>query len=197
MSSIRSVYLNSNLSVSNRVIQLLESKGCEIAFGIPGGAMASLFNDLNNSQQIKTILCQHEGSAAYMAAGYSLTNPNLRIPILFATSGPGITNLITGIATAWTEGVPLFVLTGNVGLATEGKFAAQDSFPQGIDCEKLLAPVVLKTQILRSAENLDSIFEELWQLMEKNRLPVHLNIPRDTAMSQCKSENKNEATHEL
>lgn len=177
-----------NLSVSKRVVQLLESKGCQFAFGVPGGAMASLFNELNQSKVIETVLCQHEGSAAYMATGYSLSNPEMRIPIVYATSGPGITNLITGVATAWTEGVPLFVLTGNVGLATEGKYAAQDSFPEGLDCEKLLAPIVLETKVLRSPNNIDEVFEALWKKMCQQRLPVHLNIPRDIAMAQIPME---------
>ncbi len=175
-----------NLTVSKRVIQFLETKGCQVAFGVPGGAMASLFNELNQSHSIKTVLCQHEGSAAYMATGYALTHPEMRIPIVYATSGPGITNLITGIATAWTEGVPLFVLTGNVGLSTEGKYAAQDSFADGLDCERLLAPVVLKTEILRNPEKVDDVLASLWKMMTLKRLPVHLNIPRDVAMSQVK-----------
>lgn len=171
------------MRVSDVIVKTLEQLGVKVAFGIPGGTIATLANALSQSKLIQTILTQHECGAAYMALGYSsyTQGKNNEMGLCFGCSGPGVTNLITGVASAYEERIPIFVLTGNISTQFIGKGAAQDSFESGIHALQMYQSITAKTVILKSNENVVDIVKELYALAIKEKKPVHLNVPTDIA----------------
>ena len=153
--------------------------GYRTAFGIPGGGIASIFAALG--RRLRVVLSQHEGGAAYMAMGHSLATAGREVGLCFGTSGPGITNLITGIAAAWEEKVPLFVLTGNVSTELVGKGAAQDAYPDGLDAVGMLKPVTERSVTAMTADQIIPLAVELHDLAVRTSRPVHLNVPVNLA----------------
>lgn len=163
------------------VVQALEKVGAQWAFGITGGPFAAVFHSLSNSQKIRVVLTQHETSAGYMALGsYLFSNPR-RIPIVFSTSGPGATNIITGVAAAFEEKVPLFLLTGNVAKDLRHKRPAQDSFSSGTNAIHMFEPVTHATKVLDSLQDLDQLIFSLYETALQKSGPVHLNVPAHVA----------------
>ena len=161
------------------LIDALCALGYRTAFGIPGGGIASIFAALGG--RLRVVLSQHEGAAAYMALGQSLATAGREVGLCFATSGPGITNLITGVAAAWEEQVPLFVLTGNVSTDLIGKGAAQDAYPGGLDAVAMLRFVTARSVTAMTADRIVPLAAELHHLALRARRPVHLNVPVNLA----------------
>jgi acetolactate synthase-1/2/3 large subunit len=168
-------------SNAGALIDALAGLGYRTAFGIPGGAIASVFAALSGHAGIRTVLSQHEGGAAYMAMGQSLVSGGREVGLCFATSGPGITNLITGVAAAFEEQVPIFVLTGNVSTALIGKGAAQDAYPGGTDAVGMLRPVTARSVSAMKATDIVPLAIELHREALASRRPVHLNVPVNLA----------------
>ncbi|MDD4048446.1 MAG: thiamine pyrophosphate-binding protein, partial [Clostridia bacterium] len=112
------------------LVKCLEEEGVEVTFGYPGGAALDIFDVLRESKQIKNILVRHEQGAAHAANGYARTSGKTGVCI--ATSGPGATNLITGIATAYMDSVPIVVITGQVATGMVGTDAFQEVDITGI-----------------------------------------------------------------
>ena len=164
-------------SWSDFIALTLAQLGARSAFGIPGGPIADLFQAFSRSKEIRTVLCQHEAGAAFAAMGHTLYSPTGALGVCFGTSGPGLTNLITGVAAAHQERVPIFVITGNVSTDVLGKGAVQDSFHTGIDGLRMLESVVCASVSLTGHEDPSKVVTELYQKALKERLPVHLNIP--------------------
>ena len=106
------------------LLTALEKDGVEVVFGLPGGANLPIYDALVDSR-LRHILVRHEQSAAHMADGYARTKR--KVGVCFATSGPGATNLITGIATAYADSSPVLAVTGQVALAMIGKDAFQET----------------------------------------------------------------------
>jgi acetolactate synthase I/II/III large subunit len=172
-----SLILNADL-----VVKTLEDLGIKAAFGIPGGPVLALYNSLCASRTIKTTLCQHECGAAYMALGRSICRQDDNdIGLCFATAGPGATNLITGVAAAYSEKVPLFVLTANISTEHKGKCAVQDSFESGIDILSIFSKICGMSVSIKQTDNIASTIKELYNFAKNNRCPVHLNIPMNIA----------------
>lgn len=169
------------------IIKILESLGIRSAFGVTGGAIVTIFGALSESTQIETIHAQHEGSAAYMALGRGLVSRGTDLPLIYATAGPGILNLASGLAAAWEECVPILAITGNVSRSLFGKGAAQDSSPLGIDAVKALAPVTAESVMVERSEDLIPTLLRLVDLARRTRKPVHLNVPVDLASSPAPS----------
>ena len=167
--------------VADEIVEVLEDCGVEYAFGIPGGAIVSIFDALSRSKKIKVILTQHECSAAYMAMGRTMASYGKKIGVCFSTAGPGITNLITGVATAYEERVPIFVLTGNVSSDLIGRGAAQDAYWSGVDAVKMLKLVTSDSQIVFERGELEQEIHRMFSLCKKKFLPVHLNVPVNLA----------------
>jgi acetolactate synthase-1/2/3 large subunit len=161
------------------LVDALRALGYRTAFGIPGGGIASIFAALGG--RLRVVLSQHEGAAAYMALGQSLATAGREVGLCFGTSGPGITNLITGVAAAWEEQVPLFVLTGNVSTDLIGKGAAQDAYPGGLDGVAMLQPVTARSVTAMTAAQIVPLAAELHHLALRTRRPVHLNVPVNLA----------------
>jgi acetolactate synthase-1/2/3 large subunit len=168
-------------SQAQALVGVLERLGYRTAFGIPGGAIAGIFAALSGRTSLRVVLSQHEGGAAYMAMGQSLATAGRRIGLCFATSGPGITNLITGVAAAFEEQVPMFVLTGNVSTDLIGKGAAQDAFPGGTHAVGMLQSVTARSVTAMTARDIVPLAIELHEEALRSRRPVHLNVPVNLA----------------
>jgi thiamine pyrophosphate-dependent acetolactate synthase large subunit-like protein/aspartate/tyrosine/aromatic aminotransferase len=175
------------VSQAQALVRALEDLGYRRAFGIPGGAIAGLYAALARSS-IRTILTQHEGGAAYMAMGQSLATAGREVGLCFGTSGPGITNLITGVAAAFEEQVPMFVLTGNVSTELAGKGAAQDATPGGIDAVGMLRAVTARSVTAAAARDIVPLAVELHEAAVRARRPVHLNVPVNLAAAPAGGE---------
>ena len=117
------------------VIECLKEQGVDTVFGYPGGAILNVYDELyKHSHEIKHVLTSHEQGASHAADGYARATG--RVGVCLATSGPGATNLVTGIATAYMDSVPMVALTCNVGVSLLGK----DSF-QEIDIAGITTPI--------------------------------------------------------
>ncbi|MBN1114868.1 MAG: thiamine pyrophosphate-binding protein [Oligoflexia bacterium] len=165
---------------SELIVRTFEHLGIRSAFGIPGGPLTPLYNSLCASKVISTTLCQHEGGAAYMALGRSVCRKNDNdIGLCFSTAGPGATNLMTGVAAAFEERVPIFVLTANPSTKHKGKGANQDSFETGINIVSMFSHITCKSVMLEQGHNIVGIINGLFKTAKKQKKPAHLNIPMD------------------
>ena len=171
--------MSARRSYADELVAALCGLGYQTAFGIPGGGIASIFAAMG--RRLRVVLCQHEGGAAYMAMGQSLATAGREVGLCFGTSGPGITNLITGVAAAWEERVPLFVLTGNVSTDLIGKGAAQDAYPGGLDGVAMLQPVTARSVTAMAVDQIVPLAAELHYLALRSSRPVHLNVPVNLA----------------
>lgn len=154
------------------IVKFLENKGVDIIFGYPGGQVLFLYDVLGRSS-IKHILTRHEQGAVHAADGYARVTG--RPGVCFATSGPGATNLVTGIANAYLDSVPLIAITGQVGLASIGR----DSF-QEADIMGITMPVTKHSYLIKEIEDLPAILDEAWNVAVSNCPgPVLIDIPRD------------------
>src|SRR5687767_11686589 len=128
--------MTSNLSPTSAARQLIDvliSQGVNTFFGIPGGPICPLFEAIRLHPQAKLIESRHETHAAFAAALYYRSSG--KIPAVVVTAGPGVTNAVTGIASANLERVPMLIITGDVPWSSDGRCLAQDSGPNGIHTE--------------------------------------------------------------
>lgn len=126
-------------AAARRLVQALIARGVDTFFGVPGGPICPFFEALRLEPAVRLVESRHESHAAFAAAGYYRVSG--KVPGVVVTSGPGITNTMTGIASAYLEQVPMLVVMGDVAWANHGGRLAQDSGPEGIDAERLLAPI--------------------------------------------------------
>lgn len=154
--------------------------GAKVAFGIPGGAISSIYDSMAKILP-KVVLTQHESGGAYLGIGYKNFNKASDIPICFATAGPGATNLITGVACAYSEKIPLFVVTGNISTENNLKGALQDSTDTGVDVARMFESITAKSMTLKSSNQIAPVTKYLYELAQSTRLPVHLSIPINIA----------------
>lgn len=123
-----------DFEVADLIVSYLEQLGIEYVFGVPGGAIEPLYNALARSQRRggpRPVLARHESGAAFMADGYARETG--KIGVCCATSGPGATNLLTGVACAYDNGVPMLAITGQPALPSFGKKALQESACTGVN----------------------------------------------------------------
>ncbi len=154
------------------IIQFLEKKGVDLIFGYPGGAVLFLYDVLGKSS-IKHILTRHEQGAIHGADGYARVTG--KTGVCFATSGPGATNLVTGIANAYLDSVPLLVITGQVGVDSIGR----DSF-QEADIVGITMPIVKHNYLVKELADLPAVLEEAWNVAKRGRPgPVLIDIPKN------------------
>jgi len=113
------------MTVADLILKYLVNEGVEYVFGISGAALNNFLVAFNRNPRIKTVVTKHEGGAAFMADGYARVRGGLGA--CFATSGPGATNLVTGVATSYTDNTPVIVFTGQVATTDYGKGTFQDS----------------------------------------------------------------------
>jgi len=163
------------------LIDNLIQNGVEYIFGYPGGAILPIYDELyfwENSNLIKHILVRHEQSAAHAADGYARSSN--KIGVCFATSGPGATNLVTGIANAYMDSIPLLVITGQVSKPFIGTDAFQETNIFGITL-----PIVKHSYAIRDVNTLPQIISEACFLAQNGRPgPVLIDIPKDIGLEK-------------
>jgi acetolactate synthase I/II/III large subunit len=165
-------------NVADLILKYLEREGVEYIFGISGAALNPFLAAFNRNPKIKAVLTKHEGGAAFMADGYARVKGSLGA--CFATSGPGATNLVTGVATAYTDNIPIVVLTGQVSTADYGKGTFQDSTSEGVDSVAIFNPITkYSSMILSRFKADDEIREAIRIALTGRRGPVHLSMPKD------------------
>lgn len=166
------------LSGAQIVIECLAEQGVDTVFGYPGGAALYIYDELyKNAHRIRHILTSHEQSAAHAADGYSRSTG--KTGVVIATSGPGATNLVTGIATAYMDSVPLVAITCNVATNLIGK----DSF-QEVDITGITMPITKHSYIVRSVDQVAAAVREAFVLASSGRNgPVLIDIPRDVTVA--------------
>ena len=159
-------------------LRYLEAEGVEYIFGVPGTTMVPLFAALKQQTAIKPILTKHEEGAAFMADGYARVSG--KPGVCYSTSGPGVTNLITGVATAYADNVPIIVITGQVPTTIYGKGTYQDSTKGGVDSVAMLDPITkLSTMILSKYKVPDVLREAFRTALSGKQGPVHISYPKD------------------
>ncbi len=162
------------------VIEEIVKQGTTTVFGYPGGTVLPIYDELyKNSHRINHVLSAHEQGAAHAADGYARASG--KAGVVIATSGPGATNLVTGIANAHLDSIPLVAITGNVAVSLLGK----DSF-QEVDIGGITQPIVKHNFVVRHIEDLEHIMEEAFRIAEEGRKgPVLVDIPKDIQTAQC------------
>ncbi len=162
------------LNGSQILIECLKEQGVDTVFGYPGGAILNVYDELyRHSDEITHILTSHEQGASHAADGYARATG--RTGVCFATSGPGATNLVTGIATAYMDSVPVVAITCNVGVPLLGK----DSF-QEIDIVGVTLPITKHNFIVKDVNRLADTIREAFRIANEGRPgPVLIDIPKD------------------
>ena len=162
------------------VIECLKEQGVDTVFGYPGGAILNVYDELyKHSDEITHYLSSHEQGAAHAADGYSRATG--KVGVCFATSGPGATNLVTGIATAYMDSIPMVAITCNVGVSLLGK----DSF-QEIDIAGITMPITKHNYIVKDVNDLADTIRKAFVIAKKGRPgPVLIDIPKDVTANKA------------
>ncbi|MCW4011121.1 MAG: thiamine pyrophosphate-binding protein [Candidatus Bathyarchaeota archaeon] len=175
------------LTNADLLLKYLENEGVEYMFGVPGLSLVSLFAACNRNTKIKPILAKHEEGAAFMADGYARVKGTLGV--CFATSGPGATNLVTGVATSYLDNIPVLVLTGQVATSTSGGGAFQDSTKYGVDSVAMFDPITKYSSMAISKYRVgEEIREALRIALTGKKGPVHLSLPKDIMSEEVEAD---------
>src|SRR6266545_1137944 len=151
----------------------LVDAGVDVMFGYPGGAIMPFYDALHGQQALRHILVRHEQAAAHAADGYARASN--RVGVCVATSGPGATNLVTGLATAYMDGSPVLAITGQVGQPMLGRDAFQETDVVGVTL-----PVTKHNVLVRDVEDLAGDVREAMAIaMEGRPGPVLVDVPKD------------------
>ena len=161
------------------VCESLIAEGVDVMFGFPGGVLLPFYDTLPQYPQIRHILVRHEQGAAHAADGYARATG--KVGVCMATSGPGATNLVTGIANAYLDSVPMVALTGQVVRAQIGKDAFQE-----IDISGIILPITKHSYVAMDTSSLATIFKEAFYIARTGRPgPVLIDIPKDVMTDQA------------
>lgn len=173
------------LNGSQILIECLKEQGVDTVFGYPGGAILNVYDELyKHSDEITHILTSHEQGASHAADGYARATG--KVGVCFATSGPGATNLVTGIATAYMDSIPVVAITCNVGVPLLGK----DSF-QEIDIVGVTLPITKHNYIVKDVNKLADTIREAFRIAKEGRPgPVLIDIPKDVTAKMTEYEYK-------
>ena len=155
------------------IIASLEAEGVDTIFGYPGGQAIKIYDALYDSKQIHHVLARHEQGATHMADGYARATG--KVGVVLVTSGPGATNTVTGIATAYMDSIPMVVITGQVTRGVIGTDSLQES-----DIVGITMPVVKHSFLLQSTDDLTRTFREAFYIASTGRPgPVLIDVPSD------------------
>lgn len=165
------------------VIECLKEQGVDTVFGYPGGAILNVYDALyKHSDEVTHILTSHEQGASHAADGYARATG--KVGVCLATSGPGATNLVTGIATAYMDSIPVVAITCNVGVSLLGK----DSF-QEIDITGVTMPITKHNYIVKDVKDLADTIRNAFTIARTGRPgPVLIDIPKDVTANKCEYE---------
>ena len=173
------------LNGSQIILECLLEQGVDTVFGYPGGAVLNIYDALYDySDKITHILTSHEQAASHAADGYSRTTG--KTGVVIATSGPGATNLVTGLATAYMDSIPMVAITGNVATSLLGL----DSF-QEVDITGITMPITKHNYIVKDVTKLADVIREAFFIANDGRKgPVLIDIPKDITAATCEYEPK-------
>lgn len=159
-------------------MRYLKAEGVRVVFGIPGGLLYPFFLAVEEDPELSLVVSKHEEGAAFMADGYARVSG--RLAVCAGTSGPGATNLMTGVSCAFADGVPMLVITGQAASHALGKGAAQETSREDIDIVAMFAPVTKYSAMVPSAGQASMHLRRALRLALTGRPgPVHLNVPVD------------------
>jgi acetolactate synthase I/II/III large subunit len=173
------------LSGAQIIVECLKEQGVDTVFGFPGGAVLNIYDALYHaSKEIRHILTSHEQGAAHAADGYARVTG--KVGVCIATSGPGATNLVTGIATAYMDSVPIVAFTGQVPTSLLGR----DSF-QEVDITGITMPITKHNYIVKDVNKLADIVREAFKIARGGRPgPVLIDVCKDVTAALCEYESK-------
>ena len=164
------------------VIESLIKENVEVVFGYPGGAIMNVYDEIYKQNSFKHILAKHEQGAVHMADGYARASG--KVGVAMVTSGPGLTNAITGIATAYTDSIPLIVISGQVPTTAIGTDAFQE-----VDAVGVTRPITKHNFLVKDVNDLAYIIKEAFYLARSGRPgPVHIDLPKDVTIAKAKFE---------
>src|SRR6185295_12246799 len=164
------------------VIRCLQEEDVEYVFGYPGGAVLNIYDELFKQDKVKHVLVRHEQGAVHAADGYSRSSH--KIGVALVTSGPGVTNAVTGIATAYMDSIPMVMLTGQVPTHAIG----QDAF-QECDTVGITRPIVKHNMLVKDVKDLASSIKKAFHIAKTGRPgPVVVDIPKDVTAAVCEFE---------
>ena len=171
------------LNGSEIVIECLKEQGVDTVFGYPGGAILNIYDELyKHSSEIRHVLTSHEQGASHAADGYARATG--KVGVCFATSGPGATNLVTGIATAYMDSVPIVAITANVGRSLLGR----DSF-QEVDIAGITMPITKYNFIVKDVHDLAEVIRRAFRIAKSGRPgPVLVDITKNATADKCEYE---------
>ena len=164
------------------LIRCLQEEGVDCVFGYPGGAVLFIYDALFKQDKVKHVLVRHEQGAAHAADGYSRASN--KIGVCLVTSGPGVTNAVTGIATAYMDSIPMVIITGQVPTHAIG----QDAF-QEVDAVGITRPCVKHNILVKDVRNLALAMKKAFHIARSGRPgPVLVDVPKDVTAASCKFE---------
>ena len=175
--------MKQTLTGSEIIIECLKEQGVDTVFGYPGGTILNVYDALYKHQdEIKHVLTSHEQGASHAADGYARATG--KVGVCMATSGPGATNLVTGIATAYMDSIPVVAITANVGTPLLGK----DSF-QEIDIAGVVMPITKHSFIVKKVEDVAPTIRRAFEIAKSGRPgPVLVDITKDCTANTCEYE---------
>ncbi|MHB1001748.1 MAG: biosynthetic-type acetolactate synthase large subunit [Armatimonadota bacterium] len=166
------------LNGARALLESLRNEGVDVIFGYPGGVVIPIYDSLFDYKEIKHILVRHEQGAAHAADGYARATG--KVGVCLATSGPGATNLVTGIATAYMDSIPMVAITGQVKTTALGK----DSF-QEADITGITMPITKHNFLIKSPDEIAGVVAEAFHIARSGRPgPVLIDIPMDVSLGQ-------------
>ena len=161
------------LSGGEMLIRALHDEGVDIVFGYPGGAVLHIYDAIFNQDKVEHILVRHEQAATHAADGYARSTG--KPGVVLVTSGPGATNAVTGIATAYMDSIPMIVISGQV----ESRMIGTDGF-QETDMVGISRPIVKHSFMVRDAKDIPLIIKKAFHIATTGRPgPVVIDIPKD------------------
>jgi acetolactate synthase-1/2/3 large subunit len=167
------------LTGAQAVVRSLEELGVDVIFGIPGGAVLPVYDPLFDSQKLRHVLVRHEQGAGHAASGYA--HATGRVGVCMATSGPGATNLVTPIADAQMDSVPVVAITGQVGRPMIGTDAFQEA-----DISGITMPITKHNYLVRIGDDIPRVLAEAFHIAASGRPgAVLVDIPKDVLQGQC------------
>ena len=167
------------LTGAQAVIRSLEELDVDVIFGIPGGAVLPVYDPLFDSQKLRHVLVRHEQGAGHAASGYA--HATGKVGVCMATSGPGATNLVTPLADAYMDSIPVVAVTGQVGRALIGTDAFQEA-----DISGITMPITKHNFLVRDGDDIARVMAEAFHIASSGRPgPVLVDIPKDVLQGQC------------
>ena len=167
------------LTGAESVVRSLEELGVDTIFGIPGGAVLPVYDPLFDSQKLRHVLVRHEQGAGHAASGYA--HATGRVGVMMATSGPGATNLVTPLADAQMDSIPVVAITGQVGRSLIGTDAFQEA-----DISGITMPITKHNFLVRDGDDIPRVIAEAFHIAATGRPgAVLVDIPKDVLQGQC------------